>query len=67
MMSDEGSIEDGLEGLLPDIEVSNLMRKMNDMNLPVSQEEIQVLSSSSHSHSFKIRIICDTIISPNLT
>ncbi len=41
-MSEEGSIDDGLEGLLPDSEVANLMRKMTDMHLPVSQEEIQV-------------------------
>ena len=39
MMSEEGSID---EGLLPEAEVYTLMRKMQDMNLPVSTEEIQV-------------------------
>jgi len=41
-MSEEGSIDVGLVGLLADSEVLNLMRRMTDMNLPVSQEEIQV-------------------------
>ena len=39
MLSEEGSID---EGLLPEAEVYTLMRKMQDMNLPVSTEEIQV-------------------------
>ena len=38
-MSEEGSID---EGLLPEAEVYTLMRKMQEMNLPVSTEEIQV-------------------------
>jgi hypothetical protein len=42
-MSDEGSSgDDGLDGLLPDSDVTTLMRRMHDMNLPVSAEEIQV-------------------------
>jgi hypothetical protein len=41
-MSEEGSCEDGAEGLLPESDVLNLMRRMQDMNLPVSPEEIQV-------------------------
>ena len=41
-MSDEGSYDDGAEGLLPEADVLNLMRRMTDMNLPVSTEEIQV-------------------------
>ena len=41
-MSEEGSLDDGVEGLLPESDVLNLMRRMTDMNLPVSTEEIQV-------------------------
>ncbi len=41
-MSEEGSCDDGAEGLLPESDVLNLMRRMQDMNLPVSPEEIQV-------------------------
>jgi hypothetical protein len=41
-MSDEGSCDDGPDGLLPEADVINLMRRMQDMNLPVSAEEIQV-------------------------
>ncbi len=49
MMSEEGSIEGGLVGLLAESEVLNLMRRMTDMNLPVSQEEIQVNHSFSNN------------------
>lgn len=41
-MSEEGSVEDNLVGLLPDSEVLGLMRRMTDMNLTMSHEEIQV-------------------------
>lgn len=41
-MSEEGSFDEGPEGLLPEADVMNLMRRMQDMNLPVSAEETQV-------------------------
>ena len=41
-MSEEGSCDDGTDGLLPEPDVLNFMRRMADMNLPVSPEEIQV-------------------------
>jgi len=42
-MSEDASVDDEFYGLLADSEVSGLMRRMTEMKLPVSQEEIQVL------------------------
>ncbi len=42
-MSYGGSMDEAAEGFLPESDVVNFMKRMSELNLPVSPEEIQVM------------------------
>jgi len=46
-MSNGNNFDDFAEGLLSESDVSNFMRKMTELNIPVSAEEIQVTKIKS--------------------